>query len=202
MTSQDDIASISATSHGQSAPEVFAIPELLESILLLLPTEDLLISQRVSRTWKTTIDGSKRLRQALFVEAIPPQTAWIARPHSEDGEVLPEEQPDSFKVDKYTVTPVPASSLPQSTPEDQADSFTLTSHLCTLNTLLHHRGHWKQMTLADRIERGEGLRLGRTQKKILGFGRQMFLTQPVSHARNKEPSPSSLSVPAPHLKAF
>ena len=169
MTSQGDIP-ISPSNHGQVASRVFAIPELLESILLLLPTADILISQRVAKTWKTTIDGSKRLRQALFIEAVPPQTAWVAR-KSEDVE--PIEGPNTFRCDRYIVTQVAASAVP----ECHDAKTRIPIHVC-LNTVLHQRGHWKHMSLDDRIERGEGLRLGRTKKKILGYGRQMYLTQP------------------------
>lgn len=41
-------------------------PELLESILVLLDTKTLLLSQRVSRTFKATIDCSQRLQRELF----------------------------------------------------------------------------------------------------------------------------------------
>ena len=40
--------------------------ELVEQILLLLPMKDLLLSQRVSRQFKTVISGSIKLQQALF----------------------------------------------------------------------------------------------------------------------------------------
>lgn len=45
---------------------VAVVPELLEAILLNLGTRDLLFAQRVSRGFKTTIDGSVKLQRALF----------------------------------------------------------------------------------------------------------------------------------------
>ena len=48
------------------ANEVLTLPELLEAILLELPTRELLLSQKVSRTWKQLIDGSPAIQKALF----------------------------------------------------------------------------------------------------------------------------------------
>ncbi|KAK4893805.1 hypothetical protein LTR27_007830 [Elasticomyces elasticus] len=42
--------------------------ELLENILLHLPIRTLLISQRVSRQWQSIVRGSRKARQALFLE--------------------------------------------------------------------------------------------------------------------------------------
>ncbi|KAK4902922.1 hypothetical protein LTR27_000861 [Elasticomyces elasticus] len=49
------------------AADVFGIAELLEKILLQLPTKDLLLSQRVCKTWQTTCTSTK-IRKALFLE--------------------------------------------------------------------------------------------------------------------------------------
>lgn len=171
MTSNDNISR--PTENNGSAIKVFAIPELLEAILIHLSTHDLLLSQRVAKNWKTTISWSRILREALFLDPIPAQTAWIARQH-QDGEVV--QEANTFEIGKYTVTQIPASQLP-STQNIEGETTHTAVHV-QLNTLLHSRGHWKQMTLDDRIERGEGLRLGRTKKKILGYGQEMFLTQP------------------------
>ncbi|KAI9708360.1 MAG: hypothetical protein M1820_004064 [Bogoriella megaspora] len=46
--------------------DVFAIPELLEMMLLLVPMKDVLLSQRVCRHWKAVIDSSIQLQQHLF----------------------------------------------------------------------------------------------------------------------------------------
>ena len=171
MTSNDDTSR--STENNGSASKAFAIPELLEAILLHLTTRDLLLSQRVAKNWKSTISASRLLRQALFLEPIPAQTAWIARLRR-DEEVL--EEPNTFELGKFTVTQLPASQLPNI--QDDEVTTTHTALHVRLNTLLHTRGHWKQLTLDDRIERGEGLRLGRTKSKIRGYGAEMFLTQP------------------------
>ncbi|KAK5676156.1 hypothetical protein LTS10_011448 [Elasticomyces elasticus] len=42
--------------------------ELLEYILLYLPLQDLLLSQRVSKQWQAVIQGSAKARQVLFLE--------------------------------------------------------------------------------------------------------------------------------------
>lgn len=46
----------------------FAIPELLENIFAELPQRDMLLAQRVSRTFNATINGSPLLRKLLFFE--------------------------------------------------------------------------------------------------------------------------------------
>jgi hypothetical protein len=50
---------------------VFDIPELVEAILVHLPPRDLLLSQRISRTFQTAIKSSPRLQQTLFFRPIP-----------------------------------------------------------------------------------------------------------------------------------
>jgi hypothetical protein len=50
--------------------QVFLVPELLESILLHLPLQDLLVNaQRINHTWNAIIQNSKRLQEVLFFEA-------------------------------------------------------------------------------------------------------------------------------------
>lgn len=44
---------------------MFAVYELLELIILALPSKDALVVQRVSRSWKAIIDRSTRLQKAL-----------------------------------------------------------------------------------------------------------------------------------------
>lgn len=48
--------------------QVLGTTELLEAILLQCETKDIVISQRVSKTFKATIDSSIRLQRALFFE--------------------------------------------------------------------------------------------------------------------------------------
>lgn len=49
-----------------AAARVFAIGELVEMILLELPTKDLLLSQRINRACKQAVDSSVRIQKALF----------------------------------------------------------------------------------------------------------------------------------------
>ncbi|KAL4971646.1 hypothetical protein BDW66DRAFT_145710 [Aspergillus desertorum] len=48
--------------------QVFLIPELLELILSNLPQRDLLLAQRVNRTWYEFISRSRLLQQELFLQ--------------------------------------------------------------------------------------------------------------------------------------
>ena len=51
------------------ATKVFAIPELLEMILVNLPARDILLhAQATNRTFRETISGSKQLQRLLFFE--------------------------------------------------------------------------------------------------------------------------------------
>ncbi|KAK3717978.1 hypothetical protein LTR37_005404 [Vermiconidia calcicola] len=50
--------------------QVFDTVELLETILLELPTRDLLLSQRVNKQWAAVIQSSRKLQQALFLESV------------------------------------------------------------------------------------------------------------------------------------
>lgn len=60
---------------------VFATAELLESILRHLPVGDLLLAQRVSRTFKNTISSSPMLQQNLFFQPRPVDR--VSRAHNE-----------------------------------------------------------------------------------------------------------------------
>lgn len=165
--------------YNESATRVFAIPELLETILFLLPTKDILISQRVAKNWKSTIDGSFLLKQALFIEPIPAETAWVAHIHTEKNPHAVsgwENLPNAFPIANCMVQQLPANEVDTSKLDPEAGWHVSTKVI--LNTLLHNRGHWKQYDITDRLERGEGLRLGRTKTKIQGYGKEMFLTQP------------------------
>jgi len=46
--------------------QVLGISELLESLLIALPTRDLLFAQKVSKSWKHAIDTSPAIQTALF----------------------------------------------------------------------------------------------------------------------------------------
>lgn len=54
-----------------AASQVFAIPEILENILLRLPMLDLLLAQRVDKTFRGVINSSIHIRRALFFEIRP-----------------------------------------------------------------------------------------------------------------------------------
>lgn len=47
---------------------MFHVVEILEALLAQLPTRDLLLSKRVKKTWRDTINGSKKCQQALFLK--------------------------------------------------------------------------------------------------------------------------------------
>jgi hypothetical protein len=57
-----------------AAQRLLQIPELLEVVLLELQPQELLLSQRVSRSFKQTIEGSTKLQQKLFYQRDPTQT--------------------------------------------------------------------------------------------------------------------------------
>ncbi|KAK3717971.1 hypothetical protein LTR37_005397 [Vermiconidia calcicola] len=53
-----------------TAEQLFCVTELLEQILLDLEPVDILLSQRVAKSWRATVQGSARLKQALFFEPV------------------------------------------------------------------------------------------------------------------------------------
>lgn len=52
-----------------STQRVFAIPELLEKIVLHIPQRELLLSQRVNHTFRNVIKHSPQLQRKLFYTA-------------------------------------------------------------------------------------------------------------------------------------
>ena len=54
-----------------SPASIFAIPELLEAILIEVDTKTLLLSQAVDKTFKATISSSAKLQRKLFLLAEP-----------------------------------------------------------------------------------------------------------------------------------
>lgn len=57
-----------------AAQKVFSITELLENVLIHLPLQDLFAFQRINSTFRSTIEDSKDLRQAMCLE-IPATTS-------------------------------------------------------------------------------------------------------------------------------
>lgn len=52
-----------------TAARVFAVPELLEAILLQLPPRDLLLAQRADKTFRDSINTSVHIQQKLFFKS-------------------------------------------------------------------------------------------------------------------------------------
>lgn len=81
-----------ASSEMAACEKTFGITELLERTLLHLPLKELLLAQRVSKTWRDLIQDSKKIRRALFLSTSdemisynyhsaysghpPPETPW------------------------------------------------------------------------------------------------------------------------------
>lgn len=60
------ITDLSLQANGIAGSKMAAIPELVEYILLELPLRDVLLAQRIDRTWRNIIQGSSKLQKALF----------------------------------------------------------------------------------------------------------------------------------------
>lgn len=73
----------SSTPTGVAASKVFAIPELLDEILLYLPLKQLFAIQRVSKAFHDTIGASDRLKRRMFL-VHQNTTSPLARPLTED----------------------------------------------------------------------------------------------------------------------
>ena len=70
-----------------AAKKVLSTTELLEAILIELPTRDLLLAQQVSKQWQSVVVRSVQLQKALFFKAVPGGTifSWDIK---EYGKVL------------------------------------------------------------------------------------------------------------------
>ncbi|KAK4620133.1 Efflux pump radE [Fulvia fulva] len=66
-----------AMTRAAAVDAVFMTTELLEGILQHLPMKDLLLSQRVCHKWKSVIEQSQCLQQALFFLPREPDFAWL-----------------------------------------------------------------------------------------------------------------------------
>jgi len=58
--------------------EALSTIELLENILLNLPTQDLLRAQRVCHHWRSTIENSSPLQENLFFKPVASRITWLA----------------------------------------------------------------------------------------------------------------------------
>ena len=58
------------------AERLFLVPELAEKVLLLLPQGDILVQQRVCRSWSDTIASSPPLKRKLFLEPADHVIEW------------------------------------------------------------------------------------------------------------------------------
>lgn len=62
-------ASLSTRGSNSRSSSLSTLPfEILEAILLHLPPQDLLLCQRICRTFREMVSSSKRIRRALFLE--------------------------------------------------------------------------------------------------------------------------------------
>ena len=75
MASIDEICGSQQKEVGESGAsatiKTFEITKLLEWILLYLPLRDILLAKRASRAFRDVIDGSFKIKQALFFQPLP-----------------------------------------------------------------------------------------------------------------------------------
>ena len=66
---------MASESRSRAGPKLASTPELLEVVLLYLPMRDLLLAQRVSKTFKAVIDNTQAIQRRLFLlpEPEPPR---------------------------------------------------------------------------------------------------------------------------------
>lgn len=78
-----------ATNQTSSSCKVFGITELLENVLIKLPNKDLLLAQRVCKTWRNTIVGSERIQKALCFKSMGMRSKPILGPLQKSFEGYP-----------------------------------------------------------------------------------------------------------------
>ncbi|KAK4614102.1 hypothetical protein CLAFUW4_09542 [Fulvia fulva] len=76
---------------------VAAIPELVEMILLQLPLQDVMLAQRVDRTFRDVIGGSSKLQQALFLRPCSSRQASLTGHHTHPEPCTQKEDCDPTK---------------------------------------------------------------------------------------------------------
>ena len=86
------------TPESNTATAAFAIPELLEHILLHLDFKTLLFSQRVNKTWSLSIQGSKKLQQKLFSIPATLEEAKTLGMMAEENYVLVYNEGDAYNI--------------------------------------------------------------------------------------------------------
>ncbi|KAK3719727.1 hypothetical protein LTR37_004264 [Vermiconidia calcicola] len=152
-----------------TTPTVLNVPELLEIVLLHLSAKDLLLSQRVARLWRRTVQRSKSLRQTLFLEHVEPTTAWVLQ--RGDSEVV---RAGPFSLGSKIVRELPAEDIHKVQVPDQTGY----SYKAIWNDLLLRPGHWRHLSLDDRAQNGEGACLVKFSATAPDAARAMFLTHP------------------------
>ncbi|TKA21732.1 hypothetical protein B0A50_08668 [Salinomyces thailandicus] len=161
------VAKLQAQQSGRKTARIafFASTELLESVLLDLPTRDLLLSQRVNKQCKSVIDGSQVLQQALFLLPVPqvqsedaPNLAPKLNPLFDYGKFVPSRAGNRPVItDKNGSVFVP--ELAKTTMDDN-QSVWLHLYLVTPGTQVynqdvvsrvecHPTGPWRQMLLSQ-----------------------------------------------------
>lgn len=76
-----------------AAEQVFQVPELLELVLFNLPQKDLLLCQRVNRSFCNTVKFSPKLQKALFF-----MPDWSPRAHSIGDDDRTEQKPTNNRL--------------------------------------------------------------------------------------------------------
>lgn len=138
--------------------KVFAIPELLEQILMDINIRELLVNaQRVNSTWHSTIKASKKLQQALFCEPVSSVAVHTSRL-----------QP----VNEFTAGAVKLARSVQHTGHDELPQFVMASSV-VWNPLLEFAFD----AVTDSRPRFFGDR-GHPERRTNASWRRMFMAQP------------------------
>ncbi|KAK5732316.1 hypothetical protein LTR17_010630 [Elasticomyces elasticus] len=140
--------SLGVLNTGNLAAEVFGIVELLEEILLQLPTKDLLLSQRVCKTWQAACTSTK-ICKALFLE-----------PGSIDDVVLPDlcERSGHCNSIKFFTEKIQSHYGCDINP-------LFLQHICGYETALN----WKKIKQASKHERYRQMSLTQPPKDLQTF---------------------------------
>jgi hypothetical protein len=110
-TPQDSNFIMESITPTSAQAKVFEVPELLEGIIAFLPERDILTRvQRVSRTWKTTVDESLSIQQQIGRRKRRARRATPIETPTRIADVWTDDEPEDLGIPIYKA-PIPINSM-------------------------------------------------------------------------------------------
>ena len=150
---------------------VAGVPELVEMILLQLPVKDVLLAQRVDRTWQGVITGSPKLQQALFFRPCSVHKAYVTNSHYTSMQPCRSPAECDPKERRFPIARTAAHDNPYWTTDGKDQVKVL------LNPYIQHWGDGYDILYRNRLGKGLGRKHAAFTRPEASW-RKMLLTQP------------------------